>query len=303
MRAKCDWRSRHLVVAVLALLCVPAFGEDPVFSGPQVGEPLPSFDCEGLRNEREDETFDFVAEAEGSPLMIIFFHERTRPAFALMRTVSRWAAQQHRKAKKDVKQIHVAVVFLSDDMTETKKWATNVNQHLVDDVVYAVSPDGPEGPGAYGLNRNVTLTILVGNEGKVTENFALVQPQTQADGPKILNAIGEVTGNKEVPTIEQLTQQDQMGRMRAAKKDDAPARDPKLGTMIRAMIQKDATDAAVSEKAAEVEKYVTENAAARTQLARMTSTIVKSGKLSNYGTKQAQKVIQAWAKKYGKPAK
>ena len=54
--------------------------------------------------------------------------------------------------------------------------------------------EGKEGPGSYGLNRNVTLTILVGKEGKVTANFALVQPSTQADLPKILEEVAKVAG-------------------------------------------------------------------------------------------------------------
>ena len=49
-------------------------------------------------------------------------------------------------------------------------------------VPVGVSVDGLEGPGSYGLNRNVTLTVLVGKAGRVRANFALVQP-SDADGP------------------------------------------------------------------------------------------------------------------------
>jgi len=38
---------------------------------------------------------------------------------------------------------------------------------------------GTEGPGRYGVNRNVTLTILIVSENKVSANFALVQPSAQ----------------------------------------------------------------------------------------------------------------------------
>jgi len=46
---------------------------------------------------------------------------------------------------------------------------------MADKAPTGISPDGEEGPGSYGLNRKMTLTILVANKGKVTANFALVQ--------------------------------------------------------------------------------------------------------------------------------
>ena len=52
-----------------------------------------------------------------------------------------------------------------------------------------VSVDGAEGPGAWGLNREVAMTVVVGKDGKATANFALVQPSVQSDGPKIFAAM------------------------------------------------------------------------------------------------------------------
>ena len=40
----------------------------------------------------------------------------------------------------------------------------------------------------------MSLTVLVGKEGVVSANFALVQPSVQADGPKILKAIVDALG-------------------------------------------------------------------------------------------------------------
>ena len=56
-------------------------------------------------------------------------------------------------------------------------------------------------PGAYGLNRNVTLTILVGKDNRVTANFALVQPSLQADVPKVLGEVVKLIGGKVPPSI------------------------------------------------------------------------------------------------------
>lgn len=67
-----------------------------------------------------------------------------------------------------------------------------------------VSPDGLEGPGKYGLNSKVELTILMAKEGKVTANFALVQPSVN-DTPAVAEAIVKQVGGK-APTLKELEQ-------------------------------------------------------------------------------------------------
>jgi hypothetical protein len=170
--------------------------EEPVFSGPQVGEAFPPLPVKLVLGDQDGKEADLVKNAGSKPLVVIFFHARTRPAYALTRHVMEFAA-----TKSDA-GLNSHVVFLTDDPTETNKWVNTVQAQLPKGVTYAISHDGIEGPGSYGLNRNVTLTVLVGTEGKVTENFALIQPQLQADGPKIMKAIADVTGGGDVPVIE-----------------------------------------------------------------------------------------------------
>ena len=71
---------------------------------------------------------------------------------------------------------------------------------------------------------------------------------------------------------------------------------------MRGLINKRATEAEVREAALKVEKYVDAKEAARKDLARRVTSIVNSGKLANYGTSAAQKVLRGWAKKYGESA-
>ena len=42
--------------------------------------------------------------------------------------------------------------------------------------VIGVSVDGLEGPGAYGLNKEMELTVIVAKDNIVTANFALLDP-------------------------------------------------------------------------------------------------------------------------------
>ena len=164
-------------------------------------------------------------------------------------------------------------------------------------MTYRISQDGVEGPGVYGLNRNVTLTILVGKEGKATANFALVQPSIQADGPKILKAIADVSGGGKVPSIEELSGP----RYRGQSRKETPARraDAKLTSLLRSVINKQASKEDVAKAAKAVEEYVQKNEAARKELGRITTTVVDSKKLSNYGTADAQEKLKEWPKKYG----
>ena len=290
--------SRYVLSGFAILLLagpVAAFADDPVFSGPQVGEQLPSFKAKGVFDDLTGKEFDLIERADGKPVVLIFFHARTRPAFGLTNTIMKYAAGKSKAG------LHTAVIFLTDDLTATEQWMGVVKKHFVKGVTYAVSTEGNEGPGSYGLNRNVALTILVGNKGKVTANFALVQPSLQSDGPKILKAIVDVTGGGKVPTIAELG-----GRRYApqTRKNTRPGQnDPKLTSLLRAVINKQASEEDVKQSATAVEQYVAKNENARKQLGRITKTVVNGGKLSNYGIDAAQKILTRWAKEYGTPAK
>ena len=297
--------SRYIPIpfVVLLLSCQAAtFADDAVFSGPQVGEKLPSFKSKGVFGDLAGKELDLIERADGKPLALIFVHVKTRPAFGLTNTIMKYAARRSKDG------LQSGVIFLTDDPTLTLQWMRNVKKHLPDGVTHCISTDGLEGPGSYGLNRNVALTILIGKEGKVTGNFALVQPSLQADGPKILKAIVEATGGGKVPTIAELEGERYRGqapKKTRAGNDKRRARqnDPKLTSLLRAVINKEASEEDVKKATAEVEEYISENENARRQLGRIVNTVVNSGKLSNYGTEAAQKTLRQWAKKYGNSPK
>ena len=133
--------------------------EDPVFSGPQAGEALPELPLKRYRaNEQELEMEFKEATASAKGRLIVFVHQVTRPSVAFARTLGRYAASRQADG------LETAVVFLTDDSTKTLQWMQIARNALPDNVILAVSPDGLEGPGAYGLNRNVTLTVLVAKD-------------------------------------------------------------------------------------------------------------------------------------------
>ena len=290
------WATLLIAVGLLnpQLFSVQVDADDQtVFSGPQVGEQLPPFSMRTVVGPEAGKEQDLVTAAAGEPVLLVFVHERTRPAFGLANLLMRFAAT--RKAA----GLHGGLIYLTDDATATETWMKNISSYFEKKTPVGFSTDGPEGPGAYGLNRNVALTILVGKDSKATANFALVQPSIQADGPKILQAIVDVTGGGKAPDIAKFQQSYMRNRTRMQNQREG---DPKLQELLRVVIQKDATEEQVQKAAKAVEDYVAEKPKAQQDLGTITHRVVSSDRLSTYGTAAAQEKLKAWAKKYG-PAK
>jgi hypothetical protein len=192
-------RRKTCLIALLLLSGTIGLGADSpdeqVFSGPQPGEELTAFTVAGVYDD-EGKDLDFVAQADGKPLLLIFVHQVTRPSAGLTRLLTKYAAGRAGDG------LHAGVVWLAADRSEAEQYLKRARQSLDLRSPVGVSLDGAEGPGSLGLNRNVTLTILVANEGKVTANFALVQPAL-TDAPLVLQEVVKLVGG-EVPTLEEL---------------------------------------------------------------------------------------------------
>lgn len=194
--------TRPLALAIALALASLTFAQNDKpteeFSGPQVGEKLTPFTTKVILGDQAGQELDLVKSAAGKPLVIVFVHERNRPSVGLARLLGLYAAT------KKADGLTSGVVFLTSDATMTEEWMKIAAHALPAGVPVGISTDGQEGPGAYGLNRKVQMTVLVGKGDKVTANFALVQPSVQADGPRIAQAIVDVLGGGKGPTAEEL---------------------------------------------------------------------------------------------------
>jgi hypothetical protein len=274
-------------------LAGPLAAQETVFSGPQPGEKLNPFKVRGVLDPDAGKDLDFVAAARGKPVVLVFVHDLNRQSIAMVRTLTSYT----RTRAKD--GLTTGVVWLSDDVSEAESTIKRIKHALTEGVPIAVSPDGREGPGSYGLNRKVQLTILVGNKDKVTANFALVQPSLQADLPKVLDAVVKEVGGK-APKLEEI--EGAVPKKEAARKGAAKEPDPNLRGLLRPVIQRDATPEDVDKAAKAVEEYVAKNPAAKADVGSIANRIIDAGKLTDYGTPKAQEYLQKWAKEYG-PAK
>ncbi len=173
--------------------------DSKIFSGPQPGEKLPSLTVNGIGGRIEGTTFDITTNADGKPL-VLFLQDTNGVGVKGLVNVSQLLLKidafqkRHSKAtgaEKSNQGLQIGVVFLADSLDTLPDWAHNMlNEEMPNEILKGISPDGREGPGSYGLNRNVAQTILIAKDGKVLHNFAFAQPLLYTD-PHLLGAIAQ----------------------------------------------------------------------------------------------------------------
>lgn len=289
-----------VLLVASAYSLVAADESQEVFSGPQPGEQVQSLTVSGVRGEDSGKSVDLIKKSTHGPLLIVFFHEKTRPAFALTNTVAKFAETRVDKG------LTAGIVYLTADATETENWLKTVNANLPSKTFLGVSPDGLEGPGSWGLNRNVAVTVVVANEDKVTANFALLQPSVDVDGPKIFQAIADVTGGGPIPDVAEFSGSRGMAeRGREAKRSDKEKEklDSKLRQFLGPVIARTANEEDVNHAAAKVEEEAATDPAFRERVLQSVTRIIEAGKLPDYGTPKAQEFLAKWAKEFAEPVK
>lgn len=264
--------------------------EESVFSGPQADEPLPQFEVQDLLSD-DEKVIDPIGVAEGKPCMILFIHTLSRPAIGLTRALVSYAKELSEDAPS------IAVIFLTADPTETQQWAKRARNALPKGVLLGVSTDGIEGPGAYGLNREVSMTVLVGNKNTVTKNFALIQPSVQADTPKIIMALASCLGVEVSDELQKRMKGDaaqrNSPRARPAMVDDA-----ELRNLLRPLLNKEAAKDNIFEAAKRVELAAEKSPALKKRIGEICRRIIDAKRLENYGNEHAQEILSRWAKDF-----
>jgi hypothetical protein len=164
-----------------------------IFSGPQPGETLPAFKATRLAGDNKGKELDPIELAGNNPQILLFQDESgvaIRGLFGVVDAIRKI----DRKTEQD---LHIACVFLCDDAeTITSRFARvfpRLRERGID--LIAVSKDGRDGPGAYGLNRTVSQTIILAKDGKVTRNFVFPQGLLYAD-PHLMGGIAELIGEE-----------------------------------------------------------------------------------------------------------
>lgn len=283
------WRLLLVLLSMSCLSIVHAqdeagVAESTVFSGPQADEPLVPFKVIDVLGDKAGQSIDCFDASSEAPVMLVFVHQLTRPSIAVSRTLLTYAGSLQEKG------LRTSMVFLGDDTTETTERVKRA-RHALPNTQVVIAEGGLEGPGAYGLNRDVTLTILVAKNNQVVHNYALVQPSVEVDVPRIAADLAAVVG-ADPPTREQLAI-DGPGRMQM--RDGAPAQDPAIRGLLAPVINKQATPEQVEQAVARAEAYFVEHPETAKQVGTIARRIIGAGVLERYGTPPARRALTRWA--------
>ena len=204
-----------------------------IFSGPQKGEKLPALKVTSLFGDTKGKVFDLIKRAGNRP-QILFFQDAI---FGEVPCLFQFADAIRQVNEKTEEEVQIACIFLADDTNAiTSRYARifgGLRERGVS--VIAVAPGGRNGPGSYGLNRNIAQTILVAKDGKVTWNFVSEQGLLFAD-PHILGAVAEVVGEKRETVAAWLNATGSDDRVRANEERARRQRElrTKLGEFVEA---------------------------------------------------------------------
>ncbi len=276
---------KPLLVGLFCTTWLPA--QEVVFSGPQTNEAIVPFQVRSVSVSDAGKQVDYVSNAKGKPLLLVFVHDVNRPSISLLRILTTYSAKRANDG------LQTGVILLSDDASEAEKNFQRMQHALHSGTPTGISLEGREGPGSYGLNRLVTLTILLSKDDKVVANYALVQPSLQVDLPKIVKSITDLIGGT-VPSLEELVGKEGMRMVQGESKGTTGA--PDLSGMVRPLIQKSASEEQVTQLAEKIEKAMKDDEAVRREIYRIATAVTGGGKLSDYGTPKAQEYLTKWAK-------
>ena len=141
--------------------------EKPIYSGPQPGEKVPSLTAINLRGDQAGQEFDPV-DLAGDKLHLMFFVSKSR-------TFGRFLGQlrqQLQAIEENSKQPWaMSVIVCTDDANEAEKSFAVLDQRYPKNLVVGLSKDGSAGPPRYGLDKNLTATVIVAKNGKAKHNL------------------------------------------------------------------------------------------------------------------------------------
>ncbi len=279
--------------------------QDPVYSGPQKGEKTAAFKVVDMNSDKKGQEVDYIAEWKGAPTLIVFVHELTRPVAQLLRKLD-----EHRTKRADLRSI---IVLLGEDPNKNERYAPVLQSIMKYKSVLAVSSDGKEGPGGYGLNKDVQVTAIVAKDNIVTGNWAITSPN-ETDAPAICKTIDDTMGFQERKPdmearvaaleaeirelrgmIEKLLKQ-QPAKQPERKLPGAAPKDATLNGLMRMLIRAERTNDEVDATLRDMEAHVKDKADLEKELV---DGFILLRELK-YGTEYAQKSIRDYLEKLKK---
>ena len=185
--------------------------QERVFSGPQPGERVQPFKVLHVRAD-ETKELEIVKEVpDEHTTLICFVHKLSNDDRILygLGLVDFYAARHT--------DLTSHYVLLSDDRPKmTNMLRAWTRGPLFTNSLLSLSDDGVEGPGAYGLNRKVAMTVVVAKGDRVVSNLVFNAPNNN-DLQKIMAAVAKANGKPE-PKLATVQQELRAERQRQVDK-------------------------------------------------------------------------------------
>lgn len=156
-------------------------------SGPEAGAALTKVDVYAPLGPRAGTTFDAAAALGQGPAALLFLSELTRNVAPMVRGLDRLAQEY------GLLGFRSFTVVLADDRTAAENQIERSSPALGLGNPMVLSVDGSDGPGAYGLNRKCTLTLVLAKDGRVVRSVGFTDTGPQ-DVPELESWISELTG-------------------------------------------------------------------------------------------------------------
>jgi hypothetical protein len=283
-----------VLTMLLLLVSIPSgLAQKSPFSGPQPGERIEPFKVLVVNGPEAGKEVDYLSDYGEAPVLLIFLHQLDRNVAAMLRPCERFAQD---RASAGLKTL---IVYLAPDKIEGERRMRAVVKSLNIQVPVGVALEGVEGPGAYGLNREVAVTALVAKERKVTANFAIIQPGT-VDAPRVMTAVASHVGGR-VPTAEEIQAELVATSGRAtvevrAMSGKAEPDPPELANMLRSLIQRSNTPERVDQVVGELRTWAGSDTKRRSAIAQKMTVIIPL----KYGTEYAQTQMAVLQTEMGK---
>ena len=291
---------RALLLLCAGLTTVSLHSADTIFSGPQPGEKLTPFKVNALKGARAGTERDPITAHQGAATALVFIHGVERSLVPLLRAVDTYGAS-------NVARLRTEIIFLNADRIAGEQRTKAAANSLRLQSPVGLSPDGAEGPGNYGLNKDCLMTIVASRSNVVFTNFALVQPGI-ADAPRVIAALAKLIGDTNPPSAEVLLASGSPGRMdgggmrpgRAGDTNAGAARtgkdpfpgavptDAKLQGLLRQFIRPTNDNATVDNVLADVKKHIGTDPELRKQALDGWTRVLHFG--DRYGTEYSRKI-------------
>lgn len=160
--------------------------ETQIFSGPQPGEKALPLTATSIRGEDAGTEFDPTVLAGEGLHMMLFVRES--------RTFGRFLGHLHRQLiaieESSGQRWTMSILVCTDDANEAQKSFAILDERYPKSLSVGLCEGGAAGPPAYGIDKNLTATVIVVRDGIVTHNFAHSGNEFYAQ-PHFLGAIAE----------------------------------------------------------------------------------------------------------------